>query len=102
MTYQATTPTLPLADLAERLRGDLVLPGSDEYLRLATPWNVSVGSHPIAVAAVADADDVVAVMRWGRETRTRVAVRCTGHGAADELDGALLVHTGRLDALSAR
>lgn len=99
MTTEATTSTLPLDELAGRLRGELALPGSDGYARLAVPWNVAVASRPIAVAAVADADDVAAVVRWARETGARVAVRCTGHGAADELDDTLLVHTGRLDAL---
>lgn len=99
MTTEATAPTLPLADLADRLRGDLAFPGSDEYVRLATPWNLAVASRPTAVAAVADADDVVTVLRWARETGARIAVRCTGHGAADELDDTLLVHTGLLDGL---
>ena len=96
------TPTAPprLDELADLLAGDLHLPGSDGYVRLGTPWNVAVPSRPIAVAAVADAEDVATAVRWAREHRVPVAVRATGHGAADELDGALLVHTGRLDELS--
>jgi hypothetical protein len=101
MTTTTTSAAPPmLDDLAARLSGALHLPGSADYARLGTPWNVAVASRPLAVAAVADADDVVAVMRWARAHGVPVAVRSTGHGAADELDGALLVHTGRLDELA--
>jgi FAD/FMN-containing dehydrogenase len=92
--------TPPLDELAALLSGELHLPGSEDYARLGTPWNVSVPSRPIAVVAVADATDVVAVLRWAGEHGVQVAVRSTGHGAADELDDTLLIQTGRLDELT--
>jgi FAD/FMN-containing dehydrogenase len=97
---EASASTAPLAGLAERLTGTLHLPGTDGYVRLGTPWNVAVASRPLGVAEVADADDVVAVVRWAGEHGVQVAVRSTGHGAADELDDTLLVHTGRLTELT--
>jgi hypothetical protein len=100
MTSTSIRTAGALEDLAERLTGDLHLPGTDGYVRLGTPWNVAVPSRPLAVAAVADAADVVAVVRWAGEHGVQVAVRATGHGAADELDDTLLVHTGRLDELT--
>jgi FAD/FMN-containing dehydrogenase len=96
----ASTSAAALADLAARIRGEVHLPGTDDYVRLGTPWNRAVASRPLAVAAVEDAEDVVAVVRWAAEHGVQVAVRSTGHGAADELDGTLLVHTGRLDELT--
>ena len=92
--------TTSLDQLAATLRGPLLLPGSSEYARLATPWNRAVAARPIAVAAAVDADDVAAAVRWANEHRVRVAVRLTGHGAVDALDGALLIHTGALDELA--
>lgn len=100
MTIDAPTAPSLLDDLARRLDGALHLPGSEGYVRLGTPWNLAVAARPIAVAEVADADDVVTVVRTAREHGVPVAVRATGHGAAEELDGVLLVHTGRLDELS--
>jgi hypothetical protein len=100
MTTTSIRTAGALEDLAERLTGDLHLPGTDGYVRLGTPWNVAVPSRPLAVAAVADAADVVTVVRWAGEHGVQVAVRATGHGAADELDDTLLVHTGRLDELT--
>jgi FAD/FMN-containing dehydrogenase len=50
------------------------------------------------VVAAADADDVVQMVRFARTHGYRVAVQCTGHGAAPfDDDDVLLVHTGRLD-----
>ncbi|MFD1721285.1 FAD-binding oxidoreductase [Amnibacterium endophyticum] len=94
MTDTTTSPALD--ELAAQLTGDLLLPGTDAYAELATPWNLAVPSRPIAVAAVADAEDVQHVLRWASRTGTPVAVRATGHGAVDALDGVVLVHTGRL------
>ena len=100
MTISTTsTGSLPLGELSGALAGTLHLPGSEGYLRLSTPWNVAVQARPIAVVEAASAADVAVAVTWARERRVRVAVRCTGHGATDELDGTLLVHTGRLDEL---
>lgn len=91
-----TSTSLDLADLAAHLTGELHLPGSTAYADLATPWNVAVPARPVAVAAVADAADVQHVIRWANRTGIQIAVRATGHGAVDPLDGVLLIHTGRL------
>ena len=98
------TATVPTADtaadltgLAHRLTGVLALPGEELHTRLSTPWNVAVHTRPAAVVEVRSADDVVAVVRHAAATGARVAVQATGHGIAEDLDGALLVHTGRLD-----
>ena len=43
-----TAPSLEgtaIADLRERLAGDLALPGQPGY-ELATPWNVAVSARP--------------------------------------------------------
>lgn len=89
-----------LDELSHLLSGTLHRPGSDAYVTLGTPWNVSVASRPLAVAAVATAEDVQTAVRWGARHDVQIAVRATGHGAADELDDTLLVHTGLLDELS--
>ncbi|MFF5078010.1 FAD-binding oxidoreductase [Actinoplanes sp. NPDC000266] len=44
-----------------------------------------------------NARDVVAAVRFAASAGRPVAVQATGHGLADTLDGAVLVHTGRLD-----
>ncbi len=101
MTITTSSPVAAaFDDLDADLYGSLHLPGSDDYVRLATPWNVAVGSRPLAVVAAANAADVVTAVRWAGAHGVQVAVRATGHGAADELDDVLLVHTGGLDELT--
>ena len=83
--------------LRHRIGGVLALPGDEAYTRLATPWNVAVTARPAAVVEARSAGDVVEAVRFAGRSGLAVAVQATGHGIADGLDGALLVHTGRLD-----
>ncbi len=87
-------------ELAASLTGPMHLPGTPDHARLATPWNVSIPARAAAVAEVAHAADVVAAVRFANRAGIAVAVRATGHGASGDLDGQLLVHTGRLDELT--
>ena len=86
-----------LQELARSLRGELALPGTPRYAGLARAFNAAVEQRPVAVAAVADAYDVASTVRIAGRHGLRVAVQCTGHGAAASLDDAVLVHTGALD-----
>ena len=86
-----------LSELAAATRGEVHLPGSEAYGRLALAFNRAVEQRPSAVAAVADAYDVAAAVRLAAAHGQRVAVQCTGHGATGTMDGALLVHTESLD-----
>lgn len=93
-------PDLDFRSLAALLTGDVHLPGTPAYGELGTPWNRSVPSRPCAVVAVASAADVRETVLWAAEAGVQVAVRTTGHGAVDPLDGILLIHTGRLTELT--
>lgn len=86
-----------LSALAESLTGELHLPGTPDFDRLATPWNVAAPGRPAAVVAAADAADAAAALRFAARHGMQVAVQATGHGAAGIDAGTLLVHTGRLD-----
>ena len=92
-----TVITPSLEQLRRRLTGALALPGEDLHTRLATPWNVAVRTSPAAVVEARSAQDVVEAVRFAAVAGLPVGVQCTGHGIAADLDGALLVATGRLD-----
>lgn len=95
-------PTLTDGDydeLASLLTGTVHRPGSDGYAVGSSSWNLAVVSHPLAVVDVASADDVVATVRFAGDRGIEVAVRSTGHGAGDTLEGALLIRTALLDEL---
>lgn len=87
-----------LSSLESRLNGELCLPGSQGYDRATTPNNTTAQQEPAAVAAVADAEDVFACVRFAASNGLRVAMQATGHGAAGVVGtDTLLVDTSRLD-----
>jgi hypothetical protein len=90
-----TINTLPAIDDLDVTQ--LELPGSDAYLKHATPWNVAVSSQPMAVVVAHAANDVQQAVRWAGSHDIGVAVQLTGHGAAAGLDTSILIHTGLLD-----
>jgi FAD/FMN-containing dehydrogenase len=92
-----TTGTPALDPLRRLLSGPLVGPGEDAYARLVTGFNLAVTPTPAAVVEARDARDVAEAVRFGATAGLAVAVQATGHGVPGTLDGALLVHTGRLD-----
>ncbi|MEX5708135.1 FAD-binding protein [Parafrankia sp. FMc6] len=99
-TPDSSSLQLPLADLAGKISGDVLLPGTAAYAAAATPWNVAVAVSPVAVVAVADATDVVTAVRFADAHDLDVIVQSTGHGALAHTRPSLLVHTGRLDEVT--
>jgi FAD/FMN-containing dehydrogenase len=87
-----TNALRPLADLLS----SAVFPGDPGYETLAMPWNVTIRQRPLVVVDAADAQEVARAVEFAAERGIPVAVQCTGHGAADALDDAILVRTGRL------
>ncbi|WP_344571411.1 FAD-binding oxidoreductase [Streptomyces fulvorobeus] len=83
-------PALPpgaVRRLAEDVRGPVLLPGDPEYAEHVDGFDRAVEHRPALVVAVANADDVVASVRFARDHGLGVAVQATGHGAclpADE------------------
>ncbi len=86
-----------LSTLRSAVHGRVLLPGDDGFEDASRPWNVAVPQRPDAVVEVADAGDVVAVIRLAREQGFVVSAQPGGHGATDALDGTVLVRTGALD-----
>ena len=96
------TPSLPTAASADldalraQLGGSLATPGDAAYDALRASWNLTFDQRPAVVVEAADADDVVAALRFAAAHGLTVAVQSTGHGAALTCDGGLLVRTGRM------
>jgi FAD/FMN-containing dehydrogenase len=100
MPLQPPAPDRGLFRDLAALAGSVAVPGDPAYQDLVAPWNSAVPSRPIAAVEVADAGEVARVVRYAAAHGIRVAVQCTGHGAADVLDEAILVVTRRLDELT--
>lgn len=91
----SSQPSPLLAELAAQV-SSIAFPDDADYAQLATPWNVSVPSTPLAVVAAADAVDVSRTLRFASAHRIPVSVQGTGHGASADLSDAILVSTRRL------
>jgi FAD/FMN-containing dehydrogenase len=82
-----------LRGLRERFRGQVVLPGDQEYDQARAVWNATADAYPAAVARCAQVEDVVAAVRLAREHDLLVAVRGGGHSypGFSTCDGGLVV-----------
>jgi FAD/FMN-containing dehydrogenase len=95
----ATTAATTAADLGAGVRGRVLLPGDEGFEAARLAWNRAVDQPVVAVVEAADADDVAAVVRHARRAGLAVAAQPNGHGPSGGTDGAILLRTGRLDAV---
>ncbi len=88
------------ADLKQRVRGSVILPGDPAYAQLATPRNLRfAATMPKAVVLCAGEEDVVAATQWARKTSTRFAIRGGGHNYTDASSSTgILISTRRMNA----
>jgi FAD/FMN-containing dehydrogenase len=72
-----------LRELARRVRGPVIRPGSAAYAGAARVYNRRFdGATPDAVVQVRDSRDVQAVLRWADRHDVRIAARSGGHSYA--------------------
>lgn len=84
-------------DVREVVRGRVLLAGDAGFEAAAMPWNVTVAQPVAAVVEAMDAADVAALVGYARRAGLAVATQPTGHGASGDVDGVILLRTGRLD-----
>src|SRR5205809_6681866 len=60
-------------------RGDVVRPGDPNYDVHRKIWNGSFDRHPALIIRCAGVSDVIAAVKFGRESGLPVAVRSGGH-----------------------
>jgi FAD/FMN-containing dehydrogenase len=73
---------LSTPQLADVVRGRVIVPGDAEYDRARTVFSGAIDRRPAAIVQVADAADVARVVAHARETGLELAVRSGGHGLA--------------------
>ncbi|MBD0862708.1 FAD-binding oxidoreductase [Gordonia sp. zg691] len=94
------TRTSVLAQLRDRVAGDVFGPGDAGYLDARSGFN-RLGAHrPAVIAVPANHFDVVEAVRFAAEEDLRIAVQATGHGTGRPADGGLLINTSRLTSVT--
>jgi FAD/FMN-containing dehydrogenase len=68
-----------LTQLTRSFTGALLVPGHDGYDHHREVWNAMVDRQPAVIARCLSVDDVVSAIRFGREARLDIAVKCGGH-----------------------
>jgi FAD/FMN-containing dehydrogenase len=75
-------------------------PGDAGYDAARTVWNAVVDRRPAVIMPCANASDVVAAVRYGREAGLEIGVKCGGHSALGlpVADGGLLIDLAPMGA----
>ncbi len=71
-----------ISNFKSALRGELIIRGDSGYELARQVYNGMIDKRPSLIAICADVADVITAVRFGRENRLPVAVRCGGHNAA--------------------
>jgi FAD binding domain/Berberine and berberine like len=91
-----------VADLAAKLRGDLLDPAGPSFDEARLPWNVRLDRRPDLIARCLDAADVQAVVDASRAEGWQLSVKGGGHSyaAACVRDGGILVDLSPMKAIT--
>jgi hypothetical protein len=90
-----------LIDLEASFRGSLVRPGDPSYDEHRAIWNGSIDRFPALIARCAGVADVMAAVRFARDTGLGVAVRGGGHSfpGLSVCDGGLVIDLGPMKGI---
>ncbi|MFC4055563.1 FAD-binding oxidoreductase [Actinomadura syzygii] len=89
-------------DLRRAVRGRVLTRDDDGFDAARRAWNLTVEQPVAAVVEAADAADVAALVRYARRAGLSVAAQAAGHDASGDVEGVILLRTGRLDGLRVR
>src|SRR5262249_22387342 len=89
----ATPDQAAVADLAARLRGELIGPSDSRYEVARKVYNAMIDRRPALIARCADAGDVIASVNFARSRELPLAIRGGGHngGGLGVVDDGLVI-----------
>jgi hypothetical protein len=93
MTVTMALEGTALSELAGSFRGQLIRPGDPTYDEHRKVWNGSISRFPALVARCTGVADVIAAVRYAKETGLLVAVRGGGHSfpGVSVCDGGIVI-----------
>src|SRR5512136_2261430 len=92
---------ISIPQLRAMLNGQVIEPDAAEYDKARTVFYGGFDRRPAVIVRVADADDVVRVISFARETGLELAVRSGGHSVAGHsvTDGGIVLDLSDMRAL---
>ncbi|MCB2106067.1 MAG: FAD-binding oxidoreductase [Rhodobacteraceae bacterium] len=87
-----------VSDLQKSIKGDVVLPDSEQYEAARKIWNASFDKRPSMIVQCADSNDVVSAVQFARTNNVLMAVRCGGHSYSGQstTNGGLVIDLSRM------
>ena len=90
-----------IEELAARLNGTVIRPGDADYDEARALHNAMIDKQPALIVRVADVEDVVAAVNYGREHGLDIAIRGGGHNGAGlaSVDDGLVIDLSALNGV---
>ncbi len=88
------------AQLALDVGGPVLVPGDDAYADECATYNLAHARRPAVVVGATGPDDVSSAVRFAVRRGVPVGVLATGHGTSQPANGAVLVTTRRMNAVT--
>ncbi|MBW8707047.1 Mitomycin radical oxidase [Streptomyces sp. MBT84] len=89
-----------VAELRQNVTGPVLEPGAEGYATECATYNLNCVLKPAVVVGAANAEDVVAAVRFARRFELPVAVKSSAHQMVSSAEGWLLITTQRMKGIS--
>ncbi len=92
---------MDLKALEAQFRGEILVPGSEEYEESRKIWNAMIDRRPAAIARCTGPADVAAAIRFAADQDIYPAIRGGGHNPAGHsmVDDGLVVDLSRMKGI---
>jgi FAD/FMN-containing dehydrogenase len=85
-----------LETLRQSVSGSVITADDAGYEAARAAWDLTLNHYPAVIVVAKDAQDIMAAVRFARESQLGIAVQSTGHGMQYPADDNLLIITSQM------